>query len=148
MLNFIRYAVAVMMLTPMRIGVCATTVALLSVSSSFAQVSTIGDAMGRCTNAHRQGNINLNSGQEAYNIGTCVGVAKGVAWVMMSNCNIFRQGTGTYELGGGLRAAPPIGGGAAWQAFKSWAEDHPELWSESFSFGMIQALNENMPCDP
>lgn len=39
-----------------------------------------------------------------------------------------------------------VNAGAALQAFKNWAQKHPEAWSLDRAFGVMWALKETWPC--
>jgi hypothetical protein len=129
----------------MKLRICL--VAWLSATSPVdAQVSTVADAMHLCTEAgHRL--TRPVTPQEAHDIGFCAGVAAGVAWVMMSNCNVYRIAPNTYSAGSGLRAAPPITLGAALQAFRNWARENPQFWNEPMPEGAVRGLNKGIPCE-
>lgn len=38
--------------------------------------------------------------------------------------------------------------GASIQAFRNWADQHPEKWSANMGLGLLLALHEKWPCSP
>lgn len=124
----------------MRLLRILAVIGLSSAAPAFGQVSTVGEAIGKCSNAHRQGNITLSSAQEAYDIGVCLGVVRGVLNSLVFNCVLVPSEVAIP------RAVRPPSVAAAWQAVKNWAEDHPEYWGYQLEVAASNALIEAFPC--
>jgi hypothetical protein len=78
----------------------------------------------------------------------CIGYIRGVAEVMMSldMRSVPTLGEETKVTFSKVAICGRIQVGAGVQAFKNWAEKHPEKWSTSQTYGVMTALHELWPC--
>ena len=73
----------------------------------------------------------------------CTFRLQGLAEAMGGNCQSMKEG---YRPAPYLSIAAPPSRGAIRQAFKNYAEAHPELWGEWWSSVAAIALAQTFPC--
>jgi hypothetical protein len=76
------------------------------------------------------------------NFSYCIGYVGGIGDAMLANGQIVHPLNPVVSIcDEGL-----ISRGAMVQAFRNWAQKHPERWSDNDSLGVMAALRETWPC--
>jgi hypothetical protein len=78
----------------------------------------------------------------------CVGKVGGISDVMDLNGLLYSSGKGGTNLSplSTCPNKPTLPYGARLQAFKNWAQIHPERWGDQDFIGVMTALREVWPC--
>ncbi len=77
-----------------------------------------------------------------FNVMACFGYISGIRDMMM----VIGTLDAPVKIYFGLCSKDEVASGATVQAFKNWAEKHPEMWSKPRGAGVGIALREAWPC--
>jgi hypothetical protein len=87
-----------------------------------------------------------NSQQNSPNWLYCLGQVGGVGDVMAVNGSLISEYGGKKGDLAIISICAPGNYGARAQAFKNWAQKHPEMWDQPGAAGAMIALHETWPC--
>lgn len=92
--------------------------------------------------------IKCNAESSSLDVVLCLGRISGMSDLMGFNGYLLKSGRGSEPLRqfSTCPGDPIPTYGADVQAFKNWAQKHPEHWTDPDILGVIAALRETWPC--
>jgi hypothetical protein len=81
----------------------------------------------------------------------CLGIVQGVSDTMMTNAGglkMMPKDLARFEANFAFCPDPLPNYGARVQAYKDWATEHPEKWTQPMVIGVMLAMHATWPCDP